>query len=531
MDSRISTTLQRIGATALGMVGLCIPLSACQGGSLTGGYRAVEQSVWGMTLVADAKQALMDANCSGETCERYPNPLGCTRLVVDASPDSTGEACGTCYRSENGQEVSQHTCGLLGGVPILCLANTNGTTRCTLSSKELVQAKAADDGPPIAADPDPATICSSPDEADAIRRAQLLGIQSFVNELNGLLDKAREQALASGAEVDEKFKNLRFSLSTPTGNEQLLLDQLFARYKNLIRNPPPEPSDDDRPQPSFVGGIFLGGFDHKALRCESPEALTPIATGDQAEELFRNEGKDDLRCGYITNLATRLAYQRVCETQASCKPDKLDRLAAFFAGITYAYQRGSTWLDDEDENTWFPSDNIECVASPLVLDLDRNGLRTEQSGARFDLLAEGRARSLAWIVRGDALLARDLDGSGCVEHGGELFGEGSQGALGATANGFEALRPLDRNGDGKITAADPAFAELSVWQDDGDGICKHHEMRSLPSVGVEMLSLHYQKRDIDDAAGSWLGLWSEFQTKEGHKASLVDVFFSMQSKP
>ena len=62
------------------------------------------------------------------------------------------------------------------------------------------------------------------------------------------------------------------------------------------------------------------------------------------------------------------------------------------------------------------------------------------------------------------LLALDRDGNGAIDGIGDLFGSPTQDA-------FAMLRGHDANGDGRISAADPAFASLLVWRDaNGDGV-------------------------------------------------------------
>ncbi|NCV16073.1 MAG: hypothetical protein EBV49_16615, partial [Betaproteobacteria bacterium] len=52
--------------------------------------------------------------------------------------------------------------------------------------------------------------------------------------------------------------------------------------------------------------------------------------------------------------------------------------------------------------------------SPLVFDLDGNGIRTlsVDRGVKFDLNADGRMDQTGWVASGDGLLARDLNQDG-----------------------------------------------------------------------------------------------------------------------
>ena len=44
-------------------------------------------------------------------------------------------------------------------------------------------------------------------------------------------------------------------------------------------------------------------------------------------------------------------------------------------------------------------------------------------------------------------------------------------------NGYQALADLDTNHDGVISAQDPGFSQLMIWQDvNGDGSWPHREL-------------------------------------------------------
>jgi hypothetical protein len=114
-------------------------------------------------------------------------------------------------------------------------------------------------------------------------------------------------------------------------------------------------------------------------------------------------------------------------------------------------------------------DVCEKQYSPLILDLSGDGflLTGPENGVAFDLSASGRAVSTAWIAgKDDALLVRDLNGNGRVDDGSELFGNATKLKSGKrAANGFEALRDLDDNGDNLFSRKDRAYRELRLWID------------------------------------------------------------------
>jgi hypothetical protein len=94
--------------------------------------------------------------------------------------------------------------------------------------------------------------------------------------------------------------------------------------------------------------------------------------------------------------------------------------------------------------------------SPLVLDLDGNGVRTLEHRRRRAVRhprRRPRPCNTGWVDAHDGLLALDRNGDGVINDGGELFGSATTLADGGkAANGYAALQSLDSNGDGQITS-------------------------------------------------------------------------------
>jgi Ca2+-binding RTX toxin-like protein len=126
------------------------------------------------------------------------------------------------------------------------------------------------------------------------------------------------------------------------------------------------------------------------------------------------------------------------------------------------------------------------IPSPIILDLDGDGVETTSlaNGVYFDHAADGFAESSGWVGKDDGLLARDLNGNGQIDTGRELFGSETLLANGnKAANGFEALKQLDSNGDGVMDANDAAFSELRIWKDtNGNGQTDAGELLTLKEV-------------------------------------------------
>lgn len=92
---------------------------------------------------------------------------------------------------------------------------------------------------------------------------------------------------------------------------------------------------------------------------------------------------------------------------------------------------------------------------PLAVNLSGAPVALEGTQS-LDLDGDGEAEQVAQLAAGSAWLARDLDGSGAVESGDELFGP-------ATGDGFGELAALDADGNGWVDEGDAAFAALALW--------------------------------------------------------------------
>jgi hypothetical protein len=135
-----------------------------------------------------------------------------------------------------------------------------------------------------------------------------------------------------------------------------------------------------------------------------------------------------------------------------------------------------------------------CEANtPLVLSFDGAPVEFRADAAHgFDV--NGAASQVTdWPTARTPWLAIDRDGNGSIDDGAELFGSMSPLAQGGRArNGFVALRELDTNGDGRITAEDEGFAELLVWSDrDGDRRSSAGELVRAADLGLVSIDLGY----------------------------------------
>lgn len=134
----------------------------------------------------------------------------------------------------------------------------------------------------------------------------------------------------------------------------------------------------------------------------------------------------------------------------------------------------------------------DACATPLVLRFDERPVEFVASARRFRMTAEDRCASTDWPTAATPWLAIDLDRSGSIDGGHELFGSGT--AIGPTwaSDGFAALAVLDSDGDRQITPADARWGELLLWSDhDGDRRSGPWELEALGSRGVAAIDLGF----------------------------------------
>jgi hypothetical protein len=174
--------------------------------------------------------------------------------------------------------------------------------------------------------------------------------------------------------------------------------------------------------------------------------------------------------------------------------------------------------------------NALKLGTPLVLDLDNNGIQTTNiaAGTRFDLHATGKQSGTGWLSAHDGFLVLDRNHDGIINDGSELFGSATRLPNGTRAvNGFEALTALDSNHDGKMDVNDAAFGALQVWVDaNQDGKTQAGELHSLTALGIKKLNLTAHRTSID-SNGNSIGLLASYITNDGKTHALADVWLQV----
>ncbi|NKA08870.1 calcium-binding protein [Ralstonia solanacearum] len=153
---------------------------------------------------------------------------------------------------------------------------------------------------------------------------------------------------------------------------------------------------------------------------------------------------------------------------------------------------------------------------PLVLDLDGDGIETtttrDGTVILFDHDGDGVKTGTGWVKPDDGWLVLDRNGNGAIDSGRELFGVETLKSNGQFAtDGFDALRDVDADKDGKIDASDSVFANLRIWRDlNQDGISQTNELTTLSannivSIGVNSTAVRTDlgNGNVQTAAGTF----------------------------
>jgi hypothetical protein len=171
------------------------------------------------------------------------------------------------------------------------------------------------------------------------------------------------------------------------------------------------------------------------------------------------------------------------------------------------------------------------TSTPLVLSFDGAAVQYGSGGRHFDL---GRCEATDWPTASTPWLALDRDRSGHIDGGHELFGSATRLRGGGLAdNGFTALAELDLDRDGKITPADPSFADLVLWADgDADRRSSGLELQSVAQQGLVAIELQYASDrrcdarancEVERASFTWRDALGREQVGE-----VVDVHLACQ---
>jgi hypothetical protein len=135
-----------------------------------------------------------------------------------------------------------------------------------------------------------------------------------------------------------------------------------------------------------------------------------------------------------------------------------------------------------------------ACATPLVLSFDQAPVRFTRAPGSFDVHGAGVCMATEWVDARTPWLVLDRDGNGQIDDGSELFGSMTLLPGGGRASqGFEALAPLDTDGDRWITPRDRDWSRLALWRDQNqDRRSQASEIRSLDEEGVLAIELDFR---------------------------------------
>ncbi|MEP1091539.1 MAG: Ig-like domain-containing protein, partial [Rhizobiaceae bacterium] len=166
---------------------------------------------------------------------------------------------------------------------------------------------------------------------------------------------------------------------------------------------------------------------------------------------------------------------------------------------------------------------VNKVGDPIVLDLNGDGVDLTAASV-FDIDNDGTIENINWAGPEDGILAVDLDGSGAIEDGNEVFSEVFNEQV--FEDSLAALASLDSNGDGIIDANDAEFANIVVWQDaNSDGVSQSGELQSLSQHGIVSVDLDAARTDYS-SNGNNVFAEGEFLQADGTTGAYAGVGFS-----
>jgi hypothetical protein len=495
------------------------------------------QQVASLELRADALGALKATACidrfGEQGCSPYPNPLACDAMSITIRRG--GQTCARCVA----RGVEREVCGgFLDGIPIVCRATED------LSCQRCLDLYGN-------------TVHDSCNRAAQLFRTN----QSGWNELPGGAGYVVEEPGGSGgatpANPPESPQSPPQTPQSPPasgGNSACDASKARQKYAEELNKLLAKEGLSMKYKPVLGSNLLAFGNLWGALGysgyggdvCKQYLKPMPLLDGcwsDQPGKCFcraePGQNKQTCRCARITVAALRTVCQQIppgCDynTWVGAYAMEFGSASAWMNSTTYAGGFFSSLLPMLGGPT--ASSPPSCLYSPLVLDLDDDGVAPTGPGAvTFDLLGQGPVRT-GWIEGDDALLTLDRDGNGLVDDGTELFGEGTRLNGVPARDGFQALAALDEpaaggNGNGVLEDEDLMFGALRVWTDRNvDGVSQPEELRDLPGAGIRSIDVTGAEPcgTVTDRHGNDLSLRGSFTRTDGRRGLAVDVLFRVE---
>lgn len=133
---------------------------------------------------------------------------------------------------------------------------------------------------------------------------------------------------------------------------------------------------------------------------------------------------------------------------------------------------------------------VTPIAIPLQAGLEASDLEDRAAQVRFDVDGSGLPQTWSWIKPNAAWLVYDQRGTGKPDSALQLFGNVTFWCF--WDNGYEAMRSLDNDHDGKLAGQE--LQHLALWQDaNSNGNADAGEVKPLAEHGIVALSCEYQR--------------------------------------
>ncbi len=143
---------------------------------------------------------------------------------------------------------------------------------------------------------------------------------------------------------------------------------------------------------------------------------------------------------------------------------------------------------------------VTPVIVPLRDDVALDSLVDLRARVSFDADGSGLRRRWSWVTPDAGWLVFDKHGSGQITSALQWFGSVTFWLF--WSDGYDAMRSLDDNGDGKLTGRE--LAGLAIWRDrNGNAVSDPGEVRAVESWGIVALDCRRVVLDDDPALAAW----------------------------
>lgn len=340
--------------------------------------------------------------------------------------------------------------------------------------------------------------------------------------LTGAGNAATIPAAADGASTPKRTLDefLNALVNTPTDGLIQKRDSLFNEYQGLLAD------IKDPLLRNILAKLFL------ALLSDPPDMATLMKTAQQLETYVKTQDFLSGKTNKVPPEVMRLLESKYGKWHGIGKnvdPTK----GTGPNGGRLLRETIRNMLECNDEAAQKSYNAAQKTASPLVFDLNGDGVSTTAIGKTFDLDGDGTLDRTAWAGPGDGVLAFDRDGDGVAgSDGTELFGNNTIVDGKKFDNGFEALKALAAKHLGPEAIADGKLgAEELKALADKTGLCMIVDGKkvSLADLGITEISVGYREAGLNkDVHGNEHRQVGEGFVRNGQVGAVHDVWFQYQ---